>query len=157
MGSDMATRAEQTTGLVDLNALRVNQVCIVALVVFGFVIGGSIGGVLVAVAAVSLAIGLLSPGNGPFQLLYRSVLVPSGLVKRSLEPGVPAQHRFAQLLGAIVSASAALLILIGFTTIGWILAGMVAILALVNLVFGFCVGCFLYLQIGRWRENGATI
>lgn len=152
----MSATAEQSIGIVDLNALRVNQVFIVGLVGTGFIIGGTIGGLLVALISVSLAIGLVSPDNGPFKLIYRKVLLPSGLVKRQLEPGVPAQHRFAQLLGAMVSGLAAVLILTGFSTLGWFFAGLVAALALVNLLFGFCLGCFLHLQIGRFRGTGVA-
>ncbi|MER3438442.1 MAG: DUF4395 domain-containing protein, partial [Chloroflexota bacterium] len=34
-------------------------------------------------------------------------------------------------------------------TLGWVLAWIVAALALINLLFGFCAGCFLFFQLHR--------
>jgi len=56
-------------------------------------------------------------------------------------------------LGAAVLALAALLLFLGFDIAGWFFGFMVLALALVNLVFGFCAGCFLYLHLGRLRQQ----
>ncbi len=50
-------------------------------------------------------------------------------------------------------ALAALLLFLGFDIAGWFFGFMVLALALVNLVFGFCAGCFLYLHLGRLRQQ----
>jgi hypothetical protein len=143
----------QSGPIVDVNALRTNQALIVAGVVIAFVLGTSVGAwVLLAVAA-SLAIGAALPGNGPFQIFYREVLKPTGLVKPNLRPDDPAPHRFAQSLGATVLFVAALALFAGVDALGWVLALMVLALALVNLLFGFCAGCFLFLQINRIRRR----
>jgi uncharacterized membrane protein len=62
----------------------------------------------------------------------------------------PEAHLFAQGLGAsfMVLSSVALLA-VGVPTIGWILAWIVVVLAAVNLLVGFCVGCFVYYQLER--------
>jgi hypothetical protein len=134
---------------VDANALRTNQAAIVAITVLAFVLGSEIGAWLVAALAVSLAIGSASPGNGPIQLLYRHLLRPAGLIKPSPRPDDPAPHRFAQAMGAGVLALAAILLFAGATIIGWTLAWLVVALALTNLVFGFCAGCFIFLQLRK--------
>ena len=33
--------------------------------------------------------------------------------------------------------------------LGWVLAWLVVALALVNILLGFCMGCFIYFQLGR--------
>jgi hypothetical protein len=135
---------------IDINALRTNQVVIVALVAIGFVLGTAHGGAwLVAVLAVSMAIGAVRPGYGPIQLLYRHALKPAGLVKPSLRAEDPAPHRFAQSLGAAFLTVSAVLLFAGSATAGWLLAAIVVVLALTNLVFGFCVGCFVFLQLRK--------
>ena len=139
--------------MVDLNALRTNQVFIVGTVAIAFLLGADRGVVLLALLALCMAIGVAMPGNGPIQLLYRKVLVPAGIVKPNREPGSQAPHRFAQGMGAACLALSAALLLSGFDIAGWALGFLVLALALVNLVFGFCTGCFIYLHLGRLRSD----
>ena len=153
------SRQERTVGTVDTSALRVNQGLIVGLVLLAFVLGGAAGIWLVAIVAVSLAIGAAIPGRGPFQLLYRHVLRPAGWVRPRPEPGEAAPHRFAQTLGAAFLAAAFVALAAGADVVGWTLAAIVVALALVNLVFGFCAGCFAFLHLRRlWRATaGSTL
>ena len=69
----------------------------------------TIGGLLVALVSVSLAIGLVTPDNGPFQLIYRRVLLPSGLVKRQIETGRASSTPLCATPRSMVSGSAAVL------------------------------------------------
>jgi Domain of unknown function (DUF4395) len=143
--------------VVDANGLRTNQALIVVLVVCGFVLGVDAGGLwLVALVAGSLAIGAALPGYGPFQLLYRHVLRPTGVVKAQPRPDDPAPHRFAQVLGATFLAASAVALFAGATALGWGLAWLVVALALVNFLFGFCAGCFAFLHLRRLAHRGGA-
>ena len=142
--------------MVDLNALRTNQVFIVGTVAVAFLLGADRGALLLALLALCMAMGVAIPGNGPIQLLYRKVLVPAGIVKPNREPGSAAPHRFAQGMGAACLALSAALLLAGFDLAGWVLAFLVLALALVNLVFGFCTGCFIYLHLSRLRGGASA-
>jgi hypothetical protein len=139
--------------MIDQNALRTNQILIVATVTAAFLLGAERGIWLIALLALCMAIGVVSPGNGPIQLLYRKVLVPLGIVRPHREPGSAVPHRFAQAMGTICLALAASLLFLGFDLAGWVLGFLVLALALVNLVFGFCAGCFIYLHLGRLRQG----
>lgn len=139
--------------IVDANALRTNQTLIVASVAIAFVLGATAGAWVLLAVAVSLTIGAARPGYGPFQIFYREVLRPIGIVKPSLRPDDPAPHRFAQALGGTVLFLAALALFTGVAALGWVLAFVVLALALVNLLFGFCAGCFIFLQINRARHR----
>jgi hypothetical protein len=139
--------------MVDQNALRTNQVFIVATVAIAFLLGAERGAWLIALLAVCMAIGVISPGNGPIQLLYRKVLVPAGIVRPNREADSAAPHRFAQAMGAVCLSLAAIVLFLGFDLAGWGLSFIVLALALVNLLFGFCTGCFIYLQLGRLRQG----
>ena len=139
--------------MVDQNALRTNQVFIVATVAIAFLLGAEWGAWLIGLLAICMAIGVLSPGNGPIQLLYRKAIVPAGIVKPHREPGSAAPHRFAQAMGAVCLALSAILLGLGFDLAGWALGFVVLALVLVNLLFGFCTGCFIYLQLGRLRQG----
>jgi hypothetical protein len=147
----VATRSHSLPPLskpVDLNALKTNQTMIVAIVVVAFVLGTDIGAWLLAALAVSLAIGATRPGFGPIQLVYRYALRDTGLIKPNIRPEDPAPHRFAQAMGAVCLAVAALILFTG-ASVGWLLAWLVLALALVNLVFAFCTGCFIFLQLRK--------
>jgi hypothetical protein len=142
-----------TGPLVDVNALRTNQALIVAGVVIAFVLGAMPGAWVLLLVALSLAAGAARPGYGLFQLFYRDVLKATGLVKPNLRPDDPAPHRFAQAMGATVLFLAAIALFAGVDVLGWVLAFLVLALALVNLLFGFCAGCFIFLQINRVRQR----
>lgn len=139
--------------MVDQNALRTNQVFIVTTVALAFLLGAERGVWLLALLALSMAIGVIAPGNGPIQLLYRQGLVPAGIVKPHREAGSAAPHRFAQAMGTVCLTLAAISLLLGFDLVGWILGIIVLSLALVNLLFGFCTGCFIYLHLGRLQQS----
>jgi hypothetical protein len=141
---------------VDANGLKTNQTCIVLFVALAFVLGDDVGRWLVGFVALSLAIGAALPGYGPFQQFYRRVLRPSGVVTARPRPDDPAPHRFAQALGAGFLAASAVLLFAGVTAVGWALGWLVVALALVNLLFGFCAGCFAFLQLRRLTRRSAV-
>ncbi|MGH2532090.1 MAG: DUF4395 domain-containing protein [Thermomicrobiales bacterium] len=156
--SERQGSGEPAGPMVDVSALKANQVLIVALVAVAFALGVDFGGPwLVAAVAASLATGAALPGYGPFQLLYRHGLRPSGLVRPDPRPDDPAPHRFAQAVGGVFLLVSAIALFGGTTTLGWVVAWLVAALALVNLLFGFCAGCFAFYHLRRlWRSAGAS-
>jgi len=131
---------------VDQTALKFNQVCIIALLVLAFVVDWP--WLVAGVAAVMLA-GTVLPKAGLFKALYASVLAPAGLLKPKLVADEPQPHLFAQGVGGIFLAASTLAFVLGQPVAGWVLAGIVVVLAAVNLFFGFCVGCFMYYQLAR--------
>ncbi len=134
---------------VDRNALRFNQSAIVLFTVAGFVLGGEIGQwVVLGVAAVML-VGTAYPPLGVFVQVYRQVAVRFGLLRPNVVVEDPAPHRFAQGMGGSFLVLAFVALLAGATVLGWVLAWMVVALALVNILLGFCLGCFIYFQLGR--------
>jgi hypothetical protein len=138
-------RMTQAT-LVDHSAIKFSQVLIAAWVV----IAGALGAPwLILFLAAALVTSAASPSRSLFALLYHRVAVPLGIVKPHVITDDPAPHRFAQGVGASVLWLSTLALFIGASTLGWILAGLVAALALLNAVAGFCAGCFVYYQLSR--------
>lgn len=81
-------------------------------------------------------------------LFYFEVVQPrigEGEVEDSRAP------RFANILGAVFLSAATLAHVVDFSTLGWVLGGIVAALALVAAVTGLCVGCELYRLAARAR------
>lgn len=134
----------------DRTALRVNQAAIIALLLVAFIIDLPW---LVAVVALVMALGAASPELALIQRLYRDVLRPAGLLRPDIHQEDGAPHRFAQGMGAAVLILASIALFLGAPTFGWALALLVVALAAINLVFGFCAGCFIFFQIQRLRAS----
>jgi len=136
--------------IVDHSALKVNQTGIIATVVVAFA-GSAINSrllFLIPALAVILLLGTFVPQLALFKQFYFKVLKPSGLVKPRPVQDVPEPHNFAQGMGGVVLVVASVLLL-ALPAAGLALALLVAVLAFVNLAFGYCLGCQIYFQLGR--------
>jgi len=134
----------------DRTALRVNQASIIVLLAAGFVLDQPW---LVAFVCAVMAVGTAFPRAALFQRLYRDVLRPAGLLRPDVHIENAAPHRFAQGLGALVLLAASIALFAGAAALGWGLAFVVIALAAINLIFGFCAGCFIYFQLHRLRGH----
>ncbi|TMF06789.1 MAG: DUF4395 domain-containing protein [Chloroflexi bacterium] len=136
--------------VVDHSALKVNQTGIVATVLVAFV--GSLAWrpllVLIPLLAIVLLLGTFVPQLALFKQFYFQVLKPRGIVKPRPVQDRPEPHNFAQGLGGVFLAVASVF-LIPVPVIGLALALLVAVLAFVNLAFGYCVGCQIFFQLER--------
>jgi Domain of unknown function (DUF4395) len=146
----ISSRRPRPTGApLDRTALRVNQASIIVLLAIAFIIDQP--WLVVFVCAV-MAIGTVFPRAALFQRLYRDVLRPARLLRPDLHDEDAAPHRFAQGLGAAFLLAASVALFSGAVALGWGLAFVVIALAAINLIFGFCAGCFVYFQIQRLRK-----
>jgi Domain of unknown function (DUF4395) len=138
------------TTFVDHSALKVNQTGIVATVLVAF-IGSAFYRpllILIPALAVVLLVGTFSPQLALFKQIYFKVLKPRGVVKPRVVPDRPEPHNFAQGMGGVVLAIASLF-LVPLPVAGLALSLLVAVLAFVNLAFGYCLGCQIYYRLGR--------
>ena len=135
---------------VDHSALKVNQTGIVATVLVAFAGSflGRPGLFLIPALAVVLLVGTVNPELALFKQFYFKVLKPRGIVKPQPLADRPEPHNFAQGLGGVFLAVASIL-LIPLPIAGLALSLLVAVLAFVNLAFGYCLGCQIYFQLGR--------
>lgn len=105
-----------------------------------------------------MIVGLVWPAFGPIHLLYQRAFVVAGVLKPRIEDDDPAPHRFATGMGATVLAlSTVLLLVLNTELVGWALALVVAVLAVVSTFLNFRMGCFIDYQLGRLgilRQSG---
>jgi len=138
------------TTLVDYSALKVNQTGIVATVVIAFV--GSLFSTLflalIPLLAIVLLLGTFVPSLALFKQIYFKVLKPRGIVKPQPVQDRPEPHNFAQGLGGVFLGIASIL-LVSVPVAGLALGLLVAVLAFVNLAFGYCLGCQIFYQLER--------
>jgi len=139
--------AQQT---VDHSALKVNQTGIIVTVLVA-VIGSALFKPpiwLIPLLAIVLLLGTFVPQLALFKQLYFQVLKTRGIVKPRPVQDRPEPHNFAQGLGGVFLTVASVLLL-PFEIAGLALALLVAVLAFVNLAFGYCLGCQIYYQLGK--------
>jgi hypothetical protein len=131
---------------VDHNAIKFTQVSLTVVAVVAFLADLAH---LVGILALILAVGTAWPGANLFRLLYQRVVLPRRWLRPHLVDDDPAPHRFAQGVGAALLAAGWIALRAGLAGVGWALAVLVAVLAMVNVVANFCAGCFVYYQLRR--------
>ena len=136
---------------VDHSSLKVNQAFIIAFLILAFVLNSVW---LVAFVAAVMLLGTAVPSLSLFKRVYQHVLRPAGLVKPSVLVDNPEPHRFAQGFGGVVLLLALAALGAGAAVIGWVLVGLVVVLAALNLFLGFCAGCFVYYQLHKLGVPG---
>jgi hypothetical protein len=101
----------------------------------------------------ALALGFLARvASGPrfslFGQLATKVIAPR-IGPAKLVPGPP--KRFAQAIGATLSMAAVIAFYLGAPTLSWVLVGLITVAALLESVFGYCLGCAIF---GRLQAIG---
>jgi hypothetical protein len=141
----MKRRADpyRDTHVIDARAPRVNQ-AVVGVVALGAVATG--WWPLLALLALQLALGLTLGRRWCLACLVYFELLQPRWGEGPLEDSRP--PRFANILGLCFLTAASVAYLAGQPTVGAVLGGIVAALALVAAVTGFCAGCSAY-RIGH--------
>ena len=100
--------------------------------------------IITGVQAVLFAIGAFAGvQKTPTGLFFRSLVRPRLTPPAHLED--PAPPRFAQAVGLVFAVVATIGFATGAVLLGQIAAGLAFVAAFLNAVFGFCLGCELYL------------
>ena len=130
----------------DQNGLKTGQAASSSLLILALVLESWL---LVFFVAVAQLLGALDTPFAPYRLFYQQVVKASRLVKPHVIPDNPEPHRFAMLMGALFNGLATLALLAGVATLGWLLVGIVVVLANLNFWLNFCAGCWMYYQFNR--------
>ena len=145
--------AAETLRKVDHSGLKTGQAATIILLIIAFVVNSPL---LVAFVALAQLLGALNVPYAPYRLFYQRVVKPSGLVQPNVVNDNPEPHNFAMLVGAIFNGAATLGLLAGAAAIGWVLVGIVLVLANLNFWLNFCAGCWMYYQFHRLGIPGFT-
>lgn len=133
----------------DVTARKAHQWTMVALVVAGFLLGNRVGPVLVAVAGLIMLVGRFWwPADLVRQLTWR-VLEPRGLLKRRDRVEDHQTRRLARVMGGVLWLVAAALVVAGLPVPGWALAGLIAVMVVLDAALDFCALCFAFLHLER--------
>ena len=106
--------------------------------------------IAVALLAAQTALFAIAAGLGvsqtPHAWLFRSFVRPRLAPPREWEDAAP--PRFAQTVGLVFAAVGLAGFLAGATAVGLVATGFALVAALLNAIFGLCLGCEVYL-LGR--------
>lgn len=115
---------------------------------------GPIAAVLISIQTLVFAFGaILGPSAQPYGWIFRKLVRPRLGAPDHMEEPLPPQ--FAQAVGLMFALAASTSMLFGWTLGVWIFAGFALFAAALNAIFGFCLGCEIYLRIRSFIPEGA--
>jgi hypothetical protein len=109
---------------------------------------------LVLVSALFLWGAVAGVKRHPYGAIYRALVRPRLAPPTELED--PRPPTFAQLIGFIVTVIGVVLTVLGVPYAVVIFAALAFVAAFLNSVFGYCIGCQMYLLIVRTRTRGSV-
>ena len=128
---------------------------LVTMVVFAVVLVTSNIWLLTAQAVVFALGALLGLRYSPYGLIYRWLIRPRLGPPKELEAEAP--PRFAQAVGLVISLIGIVGYATGVTPLGMAAAAAGLVAAVLNGVFGLCLGCEMYLLIRRmWPADASA-
>ena len=132
--------------VIDARAPRTNQAIIGTLSLVAFVTGWW---AILALLAAQLAIGLRFGRRYCISCLVYFELIQPRFGEGPVEDSRP--PRFANVVGVVFLSGATVAHALGLSALGWLLGLIVAALALLAAITGFCVGCEMYKLSARLR------
>jgi len=127
------------TGVIDARGPRTNQAVIGALSAVALLTGAWW---IAPLLALQLVLGLTFGRRWCLACVAYFELIQPRLGEGPLEDSRP--PRFANMIGAGCLTAATVFFLAGVPVAGWVLTGLVAALALLAALTGFCTGCWLH-------------
>jgi hypothetical protein len=138
-------------GLFDVTARKAHQWSMVVLVALGFLLGAPWGALPLGLAGAIMLVGRFWwPADVVRQFVWR-VAEPVGLLKRVEQEEDHATRRTARIMGGVVWLLGAALVLGGQPEIAWALAGLIAVMVVLDAAVDFCALCFVVGQFDRVR------
>ena len=132
--------------VVDARAPRFNQGAVALTTALSLLTGQPW---IAALMGMQLAVGLVFGRRYCLPCVFYFEVVQPRAGEGPVEDARP--PRFANVLGATFLLGAAVAHAAGFATLGWVLIAMVAALATLAVVTGFCLGCSMYRVLSRLR------
>ena len=136
-------------GSYDVTARKAHQWSMVALVVLGFLLGEPTGALPLTLAGTIMLLGRFWwPADVVRQFVWR-VAEPAGWLTRRDREEDHTTRRIARALGGLVWLLCAALVLAGFATAAWVLAGLIAVMVVLDAALDFCALCFALARLDR--------
>ena len=102
---------------------------------------------MVFISAIFIYGAIAGIADHPYGYIFRWLVLPR--LKKTDEVENPAGPTFAQWVGFIITMLGILLYIVGFSIALPIAAGLAFVAAFLNSVFGYCLGCQIYLFFAK--------
>jgi hypothetical protein len=140
-------------GIYDATARKAHQWAMVALVAFGFILGEPNGALPLALAGLIMLVGRFWwPADLVRQFIWR-VAEPAGWLQRRDREEDHATRRVARALGGAIWLACALLVIVGYATVAWLVAAAIVIMVALDASVDFCALCFVMARLDRLGVN----
>ena len=141
----------------DVTARKFHQWLVVLLSALAFVVGGTVGGLVMLFVGLVMVLGRFRDEADLFRGFYAAVLVPRGVLRPRMVVEDRATRRIARVLGGSVQLAAGLLVLAG-TALGlaWGAVLLIGMMVALDAAVDFCALCFVVHQFRRgWGWSSA--
>jgi hypothetical protein len=135
----------------DLTARKVHQYAVVAVAVFGVVIGGSLGAALMAFDGVVMLVGRFWGPADVFRQFVWRVAQPRGWLAPRLVPEEMGTRRIARALGGVAFFAIAAALAAGNSALALVITVPLVAMILFDATVNFCALCFVNYQARRLR------
>ena len=108
----------------------------------------------VAIAAICQLIDATGSPFAPCFLIYTRAMVPAKLIKPRIIPDDLVPHRFASLIGGLLTLLGAILLGVNYRLVGWTLVITVFALQSLNFWVNFCMMYYMYCLLNRLGVPG---
>ena len=139
--------------VVDQNKIRFAMFANLVLLASGWVFNSWIP---LTVAALSQLLGATELIFAPYFALYNLIFIPVRIIKPYRITDDPVPHRFASLIGGILTLFGIIFLLVGVPIVGWVFIIMVFTLQNLNLWVNFCMMYSMYYLLYRLSIPGFT-
>lgn len=132
----------EDTTVIDKNAPRTNQAAVGLVTLIALLTGLEW---LVAVMFAQLVIGLTLGRKYCLPCVFYFEVIQPRTGEGELEDSRP--PRFANMMAAGFTGTATLLFVLGLGGAGWVVTGIVCVVAIFSAASGFCVGCWMHRRV----------
>jgi Domain of unknown function (DUF4395) len=136
-------------GIYDVTARKAHQWTMVALVALGFVLGEPRGAALLVLAGAIMLFGRFWWRADLIRQFVWKVAEPAGWLQRLDREEDHATRRIARVLGGGSWLLSAALVLAGAATLAWVIAGLIAVMVVLDASVDFCALCFVVHRLDR--------
>jgi hypothetical protein len=108
----------------------------------------------VGLAAVCQLLGATGSAYAPYSFIYRHLMRRLALLKPHVIQDDPVPHRFASLIGGLITLVGTIFLAVGLPAVGWTFAIVVFTLQNLNFWVNFCMMYYLYYLLNRLSVPG---
>jgi hypothetical protein len=102
-----------------------------------------------AIAAICQLLNATKKPYAPYSMIYKYLMVPVKFIKPHIIQDDPVPHRFASLIGGIVTVIGTFFLWVDIPVVGWIIMLIVFTLQSLNFWVNFCMMYYIYYLLNR--------